>query len=163
VLFPYFKIVLALFERTLVLSRISVVFCIHSNASTNLKCVTLQFVNNVDMMEHSSPIKNHQRDVEIDNDSHLLNHESCDRMKHKSHNLILLSCNILLVRDLIIGINYTLFYLISWQVLFTCSVIWHPCDLVTFLQAVSMQYHWEGSEYISLSLGWTNPTLDPWS
>jgi len=42
-------------------------------------------------------------------------------------------------------------------------MIWHSCDLVTCLQAVSMWYHREGPEYISPSSGWINPTLDPWA
>jgi hypothetical protein len=61
------------------------------------------------------------------------------------------------------SINYTLFDLVTRQVLFTRSVIWNPCDLVTCLQAVSMQYHQEGPEYISPSSEWTNYTLDLWS
>jgi hypothetical protein len=108
-------------------------------------------------------INNHQRDLEIHNDSHLLNDESCDRMNHKCHILFPLSHDILLVWDPIISISYTFFDLVTWQVIFTCSVIWNPGDLVTCLQAVSMQYHREGPEYISPSSGWTNPTLDPWS
>jgi hypothetical protein len=108
-----------------------------------------------------SLINNHQWDREICNDSHKFNNESCDRMNHKRRILLPLSHDILLVRDSIIGINYTLFDLITWQVLFTHSVIWHPFDLVTCLQAVSMQYHREGLEYISSSSGWKNSSLDP--
>jgi hypothetical protein len=110
-----------------------------------------------------SPINNHHQDLEICNDSHKFNSESCDRLNHKRHILIPLSHDILLIRYLIIGINYTLFDLVTWQVLFICSMTWHPCDLVTCLQAVSMQYQLEGPEYISPSSGWTNSTLDPWS
>jgi hypothetical protein len=47
--------------------------------------------------------------------------------------------------------------------LFTRSMIMHSRDLVTCLQAVSMQYHREGLENIFSSSGWTNPTLDPWA
>jgi hypothetical protein len=97
-----------------------------------------------------SLINNHQRDLEIRNDSHIFNDESCDRLNHKRRILIPLSRDIFLVRDSIIGINYTLFKLVTWQVLFTRPVIWHPCDLVTCLQAVSMQYHREGPEYTSV-------------
>ena len=81
----------------------------------------------------------------------------------KRRNQFPLSRDILLVRDPIIGINHTLVRSRYRQVLFTRSVIWHPCDLVTCLQAVSMWYHREGPEYISPSFGWTNPTLDPWA
>jgi hypothetical protein len=101
--------------------------------------------------------------LEIRNDSHLLKDESCDRMNHKRCNLFPLSHDIWLVQDLIIGINYTLFDLVTWQVLFTRSVIWHPCDLVTCLQVALIQYYREGPEYKSSSSGWKNPTLDPWS
>jgi hypothetical protein len=80
-----------------------------------------------------SPINNHQWDLEIRNDSHIFNDKSCDRMNHKRYILIPLSHDILLVRDSIIGINYTLFDLVTWQILFNLSMIWHPCDLVTCL------------------------------
>jgi hypothetical protein len=38
-------------------------------------------------MRHSSLINNHQRDLEIRDDSHLFNDESCDRINYKCHNL----------------------------------------------------------------------------
>jgi hypothetical protein len=98
--------------------------------------------------------------MEIRNDSHIFNDESCDRLNHKHCVLMPLSRDILLVQDSIIVINYTLFDLVTKQVLYTRSTICHPCDLVTCLQVVSMQYHREGLEYISPSLGWTNSTLD---
>jgi hypothetical protein len=47
-LFRYPKIVLALFETTPCGVQKLLEFRIYSNASTNMKCVTLQFVNNVD-------------------------------------------------------------------------------------------------------------------
>ena len=110
-----------------------------------------------------SPINNHQRDLEIHNDSHLFDDESSDRLNHKRCNQFLLSRDILLVRDPIIWYHPYLVWSRYRQVLFTRSAIWHSCDLVTCLQAMAMSYHREGPEYISPSSGWTNPTLDPWS
>ena len=111
----------------------------------------------------TSQINNHQRDLEIRNDSHSFNDETCDRVNHKRRNQFLLS------RDIFTCLGsdhrYQLYLVRSRyrQVLFTRSMIWHSYDLVTCLQAVSMWYHREGPEYISPSSGWINPTLDPWA
>ena len=55
----------------------------------------------------TSPINNHQRDLEIHNDSHTFNDETSDRVNHQRRNQFLLSRDILLVRDPSIGIHHT--------------------------------------------------------
>jgi hypothetical protein len=133
------------------------------NASANLKCVTLRFVNNVNMIETSlwsiiisgiwksmmTPTYSTMNLVIVWNINVVVN----------SFSLVIL----LLVRDPIIWYQPYLFRSCSRQALFTRSVIRHSCDLVTCLQAMSMQYHQEGPEDIFPSSGWTNPTLDPFS
>jgi hypothetical protein len=78
-------------------------------------------------------------------------------------NQFLLSHDILVVQAPIIWYQPYLVRSCSWQVLFTRSVIRLSCDLVTCLQAMSMQYHQDGLENIFPSSGWTNSTLDPWA
>jgi hypothetical protein len=99
--------------------------------------------------------------MEIRNDSHLHNNESSDCENHKRHTQFLLSRDILLVSDPIIWYHPYLVQFCSQQAPFTRYVICRSCDLVTCLQAVSMQYHRDGPEHIFPSSGWTNLTLDP--
>jgi hypothetical protein len=75
----------------------------------------------------------------------------------------LLSCDIIICLrsdHLVSTIPSSISFLTSH---FTCFVIRHSCDLVTCLQAVSMQYHREGPENIFPSSGQKNSTLDPWT
>jgi hypothetical protein len=120
-------------------------------------------MNNMDMIEDSSPINNHQRDLEIHDDSHLLDDDLVIVWTINEHSQFLLSHDIITCLRSDHSV-WTIPSSISFSTsLFTHSVIMHSRDLVTCLQAVSMQYHREGPENIFPSSGWTNPTLDPWA
>jgi hypothetical protein len=137
-------------------------FHIHSNASANLKCVTLRFVNNVDMIE--TPL----RAIII---SEIW--KSIMTPTYSTMNLVIVWTINVVPNSFCLAIYYlseigsfgiSIPSSISFlQELITHFVIWHSCDLVSCLQAVSIQYQREGPKYIFLSSGWTNPTLDPWA
>ena len=74
----------------------------------------------------TSPINNHQRDLDIHNDSHAFIEYLID-LTSTFVTLFPLSRDILLARDPIIGIRY-LVQSRSRQALFTRSVIQYPCD-----------------------------------
>ena len=115
-------------------------FRIHSNASSNLKCVTLRFVNKMDMTEtllRSIIISGIWRSIMTPTYS-TMNKWSCEPLLHDQ---FLLSRDILLVRDPIIWYQPYLVRSRYWQVLFYsfCDITfsWTIHVLASYVNVIS--------------------------
>ena len=115
----------------------------------------------------TSPINNHQRDLDAHDDSHIFNEDLyrfeplCQGLK-QSRILFPLSRDILLARDLIVGITIPSSISLPASTLYSFrNTTFHvTSSLVTCLQAIQNVCYREGPEYIFPSCGWTNPSLD---
>src|SRR5664279_5797179 len=115
----------------------------------------------------TSPINNHQRDLDAHDDSHTFNEDLyrfeplCQGLKTICV-LFPLSRDILLTRELIVGITIpsSISFLVSTLYSFRNTTFSVTNSLATCLQAIPNVCYRVGPEYISSSLGWTNPSLD---